>query len=107
MYNIDKTPTFTVPVPLVLEGITEPQQFRATFRAISDEEAQAADAKSVDGFKAFLRKITVQLHDLEDDEGNPVAWDPEIFERMLAFSHVRIALQAAYWKALLRARMGN
>lgn len=107
MFNIDKTPTFTVTVPLILEGIDEPQSFRATFRAISDEEALAADPKSVEGFKEFLRKVTVRLHDLEDDEGNLVAFTPEVFEQLLGYSHVRIALQRAYWGAVLKARVGN
>ena len=107
MFNIDKTPTFTVPVPLVLEGIEEPQSFRATFRTVSDEEALAADTKSVDGFKAFLRRIIVRLHDLEDDDGNVVESSPAVIERLLGFSHVRIALQRAYWGAMLKARLGN
>ena len=107
MFNIDKTPTFTVAVPLVLEGIEEPQQFRATFRAVSDEEALAMDAKSAEGFKAWLRGIIVRLHDIEDDEGNPVESTPELIERMLGFQHVRLALQSAYWRAMLKARVGN
>jgi hypothetical protein len=107
MFNIDKTPTFTVPVPLVLEGLEEPQSFRATFRAVSDQEALEADAKSVDGFKAFLRRIVVRLHDLEDDEGNPVESSPEVIEQLLGFQHVRMALQRAYWGAMLKARLGN
>lgn len=107
MFNIDKTPTFTVSVPLVLEGITEPQTFRATFRAISDEEALEADAKTVDGFKAFLRRIIVALHDLVDDEGNAVEASPEVIDRLLGFQHVRMALQRAYWGAMLKARLGN
>jgi hypothetical protein len=107
MFNIDKTPTFTVPVPLVLEGIDEPQTFRATFRAITDEEAIAADSTTVEGFKAFLRKIVVQLHDLEDDEGKPLASSQEVIELMISRLYVRQALQAAYWKAVLRARLGN
>ena len=107
MFNIDKTPTFTVAVPLILDGIDEPQSFRATFRAISDDEALAADSRSVEGFKDFLRKVTVRLHDLEDDEGNGVAFTPEVLEQLLCFSHVRVALQRAYWAALLKARVGN
>jgi hypothetical protein len=107
MLRINKTPTFTVAVPLLVEGIDDPQAFRATFRAISDEEALAADTRSVDGFKAFLRKIVVELHDLVDDNDQPVACTPPLMEELLCHSHIRTALQGAYWRALLKARAGN
>lgn len=107
MLRINKTPTFTVPVPLVLDGIDEPQSFRATFRAISDEEALAAETRTVDGFKAFLRRVVVELHELVDDTDQPVTFTPELFEELLGFQHIRMALQAAYWKSVLKARLGN
>jgi hypothetical protein len=105
--RINKTPTFTVSVPLVLDGIDEPQAFRATFRAISDEEALAAETRTVDGFKAFLRRVVVRLHDLVDDQDAPVEFTPELLEEMLGFQHIRMALQAAYWKSVMKARLGN
>ena len=107
MFNINKTPTFTVQVPIVIDGIDEPMSLRATFRAVSDDELLAAESRSIEGFKAFLRRITVQLHDLADDEGKPVAFTPELFEKLLGQAHVRVALQAAFWKAMLKARVGN
>ena len=107
MFNITKTPTFTVPVPIVLEGIDEPMSLRATFRAISDDEAIGADQKSLDGFKDFLRRVTVRLHDLVDDEGKPVEFTPALFDELISHSHIRMALQRAFWSAMLKARVGN
>ena len=107
MFKINARPTFTIDVPIALEGMAEPMVLKTTFRAISDEEALTHDFNSAEGFKAFLREVVVEMHDLVDDDDAPVSYSDAIRDRLLGWQHIRLGLQRAYWTALTKARLGN
>jgi hypothetical protein len=107
MFRINDRPTFTVPVPVGIAGAAEEQTLRTTFRVMSEEDAASHDASSPEGFKAFLRAVVVEFHDLVDDDEKPVPYSDATRDQLLAFIHVRHALNRAYWAAQTKARVGN
>ncbi|NCM96152.1 MAG: hypothetical protein GW948_02210 [Rhodobacterales bacterium] len=107
MFKINARPTFTIEVPIALEGATDTQTLKATFRAIPDEEATAHDFNSAEGFKTFLRDVIVELHDLVDLEDKPLAYSVAVRDELLGWQHIRMALYRAYWAALSKGRSGN
>ncbi|KXF92088.1 hypothetical protein [Phaeobacter inhibens] len=109
MFNVITQPTFsrTVKVRVPKGDGSEVQSFRATFRAIDDEEAEGISFLKVSEVKAHLRKIIVSFDDLCDEQGQPITYSEDIRENMLARSYVRIALLETYAEALTQERLGN
>jgi hypothetical protein len=107
MFKITDRPTFTIAVPVALEGALHDQSLRTTFRVMSEDEANSHDAGTPDGFKAFLRAVIVEFHDLVDDDEKLVPYSDAVREQLIAFIHIRHALNRAYWSAQTKARLGN
>lgn len=109
MFKVTADPTFTREVKVQVptgEGFEE-QTFKATFRAIDDEEAEGISFLKVSAVKAHLRKIIVSFDDLCDEAGNAVAYSDAIREDMIKRAYVRIALLEKYASALTQERVGN
>lgn len=109
MFTVTDNPTFTHPVKVSVpvDGGHERQDFRATFRMISAEEQDSFDLTTPEGTTGFLHAIIVELHDLVDDQGQPLPYSDRLRDRLLSFQIVRVALTQSYFGALKKAVEGN
>ncbi len=64
-------------------GGTESQTFSVLYRLASDSRAALQTPEEQD---AFLRDIIASIDDLADEEGNPLAYDEEVREQVLALA---------------------
>ena len=109
MFKIAPEKTFkhkvTAMVPV--DGGHSAEPFEATFRVLDPAEADKFDLNTTEGATQFLRAVIVRLDDISDAEGNPVEWNDETRDAVLRLPYARIALNAAYWQAVSKARAGN
>ena len=102
MFKLQKSPTFTTKVTLVVptdDGQVE-QTITARFRLVADELTQADPV-------TFLREAVLSLSDIADEEGNQLAYDSDLLDKMLSLPFARVGLVKAYWQAMTGAKLGN
>lgn len=102
MFKLQKSPTFTTKATLVVptdDGPVE-QTITARFRLVSDELTQADPV-------TFLREAVLSLSDIADEEGNQLAYDSDLLNKVLALPYARVGLVRAYWQAMSGAKLGN
>lgn len=109
MFTISKEPTFThdVTARVPVDGGYVEESFKATFRAIPPEEAEAYDLTRTDTSVDFLKRIIVKLHDIGDAEAKPVEYSDAVRDQVLRLPWARSALAMAYFSAISGARLGN
>jgi hypothetical protein len=102
MFKLQKSPTFTTKVTLVVptdEGQVE-QTIKARFKLVGDELTQADPV-------TFLRAAVLSLSDIADEDGNQLSYDSDLLDKMLALPFARVGLVRAYWQAMAGAKLGN
>lgn len=106
MLRIVKDPRFTHPVAVQVpvDGGHQEQTFSATFRVIPYAEAEELVRADIE---AFFDRVLVSCGDIEDENGNPLPWDGELRDRLLALRYVQLGLVAAYFAGVGKARLGN
>ena len=102
MFKLQKSPTFTTKATLVVptdDGQVE-QTITARFRLVGDDLTQADPV-------TFLREAVLSLSDIADEDGNQMAYDSDLLDKMLALPFARVGLVRAYWQAMAGAKLGN
>jgi hypothetical protein len=108
MYRIDKRPAFWTPVKVFAPGGAEELgTFRAQFRALPISELEGYDLREAEGTAALLKDVTLDLDEIEHEDGSQKAFSPELLEKLLDANHLRQALLTAYLAAMAGARTGN
>ena len=100
-YKLIKNPTFVTEAKFHVPTDDGPieQSIRVRFRVLQDAEGMQVDD--------FLRAAVLDLRDIVEEDGTPVAFGPDLLERVIATPVVRVGLMKAYWAALAGARLGN
>lgn len=107
MFKIDRSPEFTLDVPIPEPGAEDQPTIKARFRAVSEERLNAADWLDVESIKEFLRDVILELSDVVDEAGEAVPFGRELLDRVLAIPYARVGLMRAYGEALSGLRRGN
>lgn len=109
MFNIDEKPEFThtVKVPVPCDGGFREDEFKARFRALTEEELKAFDNASVEGHKDLLRAVVIDLLDVENEQNKVMTFSSALLENMLGRSNVRLAMLRTYTEAVVGVRRGN
>lgn len=105
-YNIDKTPTFTVPVE-VTDPDGETGDFAVTFRALDLDVFQDFDLETADGVRAFLDEAVEAIDGLVDKDGEPVPDSSALRAALYNRSWVRPPMVRAYLEGITKASRGN
>lgn len=107
MFAVTPNPTFlaTAKVRVPTDDGHVTQELRARFRFRNDDEVPQLTGRN--GGVDFLREVTVELMDLVDDKGAPVAFTPDLFEQLLKLPYLRTGLIAAYFAAQNGHVLGN
>jgi hypothetical protein len=108
LYRIETNPEFWAPVRVVRPGEpSEPETFRAKFKALTADEFDAQDLATPDGTRAFLDEVLVDADEIESGDGSLLALTSAVRGKLLSIPHVRIALVRAYMAAFGEAAQGN
>lgn len=99
--------TRTVEVFVPTDGGHERQDLKATFGVVPAEEQDSYDLGTTEGSTAFLEKIVVRFDDLAGEDKQPLAYSDALRDRLLRFQFIRLALVAAYTRAVNKAVEGN
>lgn len=91
-----------IKVPLD-EGRVAQHEIRADYLVLPQDELDALmEASRESEGKAdsdLMRRVVRCLHDVEDKDGNPIDYTPELLERMLKIPSARLALVTTYFEA--------
>ncbi|WP_425072589.1 hypothetical protein [Sagittula sp. S175] len=79
------------------------QTAAVTFRVLPDDELTSLPE---DGGRSALRATLVRV-EVEDQDGNPAEFTPEIREQLLGSAPDVLALQRAYNQAVITGKLGN
>jgi hypothetical protein len=109
MFKIINRPEFTheVTVTMPVDGGFEDFSFRARFRLLPTSDVEGMKVDSVDGMKAFLKKVIVDLLDLVDEQDKPLTFNAKLLDQVLDLQPSRIALMQTYFAAVSKGRAGN
>jgi len=105
-YNIDKTPTFTVPVE-VTDPDGETADFQATFVALDIPTFEKFDLEQPAQCLAFLKRATLGVSDVVDANGNEIADSDALRDRLFGMPYIRVAAVRAYLEGITKASRGN
>lgn len=109
MFNIAKLPRVTRPIPLTIEvdGQLEEHPFTATFQIIEVDQSTPEKISDEAGQRAFLQQVVVDLGDVADEHGAPIAFSPELKAAVINRFDCRMALTRAYFDAVQKLAAGN
>lgn len=110
MFKIVENPEFThtVAFHVPVDGGHARETAEVTFRALpTSQTAELLAAGTAQAECEFLERAVVRMEDLADAEGNPVAWNNALRDRLFDQPYVRAALMRAYGAAMAKARTGN
>ncbi|PHP17652.1 hypothetical protein CG471_21765 [Sphingobium sp. IP1] len=109
MFAVDKNPTFThvVKVKVPVNGGYEDQTIKTTFNVIPVEEAVKFDLTEGQDTTAFLKRAVAHMDDLVDVEKNPLPYNDDLRDQLIALPYVRSALARSYFASVSGAFAGN
>lgn len=105
MFKITSEPKFTHTVTAFVptDGGHEPQSFKATFRVLTDKDAEDISVGDVE----YLKRIVVGFDDIEGADGQPLPYSDALRDQLLALPYVRVALARTYVEAVSKSKAGN
>ncbi|MCB1463262.1 MAG: hypothetical protein KDJ90_12750 [Nitratireductor sp.] len=104
--KIDNDPKFWSDATVLLAD--EPEQtFKARFRVLPSGKTEALDMNKSKDVRQFLGEALVDVADIEDEDGNPLALQETLRDTLLGYPHYRAALLRAYAEGVTAARRGN
>lgn len=108
MFKVIRNPEFShdVPVMVPVDGGHREDILRARFRVLR-ADSEGFDPTTPDGMQQFLRASVVELQNLADEDGKPLAWNDDIRDLMFDMPYIRLALFKGYMAAVAKARLGN
>ncbi|MFP2768036.1 hypothetical protein [Oceanisphaera sp. KMM 10153] len=102
MLIIKTIPDITVPVDIQVPGEAEPSRIQATWKLYDYDEAQARidkiNAQKLDDAQLVADDLR-GLSELFDEQGQPVAFTPELAQQLLKKTYVRIPLVRSWFFA--------
>lgn len=109
MFKIETRPEFTheVKVTMPVDGGFDDTTFRCRFRLLPTSEVDGMKTDTVDGIKAFLRKVIAELFDIVDDNDKPLPHNTKLLDQVLDMQPSRMALFNTYFAAVSKGRAGN
>lgn len=109
MFKLLEEARWTWPVKVQVPvdgGAFEERQFRAHFRLIPPARRAELDAMP-DGPDQLLREAVVQLLDIVDEAGAPLAHSPELLDALIGIPWVRLGLLKSYMASLTGHAIGQ
>ena len=109
MFHVTSEPTFTHPVTVMvpIDGGHREETFKATFRVVPTDEASKFNLMSEEGTRQFLVRAIVRLDELVDGQDNAIPYSDEIRDAVIRRPDARLALSAAYFEAVSKAKGKN
>lgn len=109
MFKVVSERTFTARLraQVPVDGGTREEPFKATFRVLGNERVEDFDLESKSGTDEFLRAVIVELHELADAEGHPLAYSDDVRDQIINIPYARTALIRGYFDNISRGRRGN
>lgn len=107
--RIAKGRTFTHPVTVrrPVDGGYSEETFKATFRVLPVSETAKYDFMTGKGTRSFLVAAVAKLDELEDETGQPLAYNDQVRNAVIDEPDTRAALVAAYFAGVRGAAEGN
>ncbi|MEM5477173.1 hypothetical protein [Pacificibacter sp. AS14] len=81
--------------------------FKARFKMLPSNEAEAFDLRSPEGTKDFVRAVVLSTEDILGEDNKPMPHTPELLEQLISVYAVRIEFVNTYFAAVTKARLGN
>lgn len=109
MFKLATNPTFThkVEVLVPVDGGHAKQNFKATFRVMSTDDAAKFDFSDPESNAAFLREVLVSTDDITGEGGDPLPYSDELRDQLIAIPYARTGLAKTYFDGVAKARLGN
>lgn len=109
MFRIVQEPTFKRDVSVLTpaDGGHRTEKLTAVYRLLPIDKLKDFDFETLDGPRDFLKAAVVSLDELEDESGQPIAWNDEVRDLLFGLMHVRTALVRTYFEAVGKATVGN
>lgn len=102
MFVIKTIPDITVPVDIQVPGEETASRIYATWKLHDFDEAQrrmqAIQRNDITDEQLVADEL-INLSDLSDEQGQPVAYTPEVAKRLLQMTYVRIPLMSSWFIA--------
>lgn len=107
MFTVATDPKFTIPVTVCVpqDGGHKEETCKVTFRVIDID--LIGDALTLEGQKHVLRKVVVNIHELVDDDKQPITYSDEIRDKLIGWAFFRGALLQHYVRHVSKTRLGN
>lgn len=107
MFILSANPKFThdVKVMTPVDGGHKQEEFKATFAVIDVDDM--GDVASLEGQKAFLRRVVVGLEGIVDEAKKEVPYSDEFRDRLIGIAYIRAALIQTYMAAVTKSAVGN
>jgi hypothetical protein len=99
-FRVIANPVFKATATIIFPGEDEPvsQDVEVKFRYAEMEENLTGEE--------FLRRVVVEMLDLVDDAGKPVAFE-DVRDVLFKMPPVQVGLGLAYWKSFQDSRVKN
>jgi hypothetical protein len=109
MFIVDENPEFTrkVKVLVPVNGGHEQQDFTATFRVVPVDESAQFDLTTSSGVLDMIKHVLVRCDGLGNRSKEPVEWNDQVRDQLLAKPYTRSPILAAYFAAINGEREGN
>ncbi|GAA3704359.1 hypothetical protein GCM10022421_08970 [Oceanisphaera sediminis] len=100
-FVIKNVPEITVPVDIQVPGEPEKSRIHATWKLYGYDDAQTRIAAIHKGevTDEQLTEDLINIGDLSDEQGQPVAFSPELARKLLQMTYVRIPLINSWFSA--------
>lgn len=108
-FKLVSEPTFTreVKIKRPVDGGYEIETCKATFLALTTDEAESYDMADPKQVREYLCRIVRHVDEIVDDNGSALEFNDAVRDKLLSYAHVQIAFLDTYTKALRGAREGN
>jgi hypothetical protein len=105
--DIERTFTRRILVQVPVDGGFKEESLKATYRALPPDRIEEFDLATAEGGDEFLRAVIVELDELLDASGTPLAYNDEVRDQVIRIPYARLPLVKGYFDAVSRARKGN
>jgi hypothetical protein len=109
MFKLASEPTFRAKLSarVPIDGGSRRETFEATYRVLTIEKIAEFDLTTPEGTTAFIKAALVELHDIADEQGNPVEYSDQVRDQVINLPYARSAITQGYFDAVAGARKGN
>lgn len=110
MFKITTAHTFTHTVKVqtpIDDDEFRTDTFKARFKMLPSDEAEAFDLSTLEGSKDFVRAVVLSTEDVIGENEKLIPHTPELLEQLISIYVVRMELVNTYFRAVTKAQLGN